>query len=121
MTIKEIFDKYNIKYKSIQENKDMQLFRIGETNVLVKFYDNNTYKFKREWYNSLIDNTEKYALLIIDKKLKKQYFMKFKVEYNWFSDGFTNCDKPELFIGKQMLDYSSQMNSIVRELMALSK
>lgn len=35
---------------------------------------------------------------------------------NWLSSGFYNCDKPELYLGKQVLNYTSTLNQIISEL-----
>jgi len=120
VTINELFDEYNIKYEVTKRDKGIQLYKIGKTNLLIWLNDGNVFKLKREWFNALITGGDRYSLLLIDKTVKKYYYLKFNQRNNWFSEGFLNCDKTEIFLGKQVLNYEKTMNLIITDLVKSS-
>ena len=116
MTINELLDKHDIKYESIKAEKGMNIFKVGTINVLFWINDGNTFKMKRTWFEILENNCEKYNLVLYDKKGKQYYYLKFTNKNNWLSGSFNNCDKPELFLGKQVLNNVSTLGNIVADL-----
>ena len=77
MTINELFDKYNIRYEMKQQDKGIQLYKVGKINLLIWFNDGNIFKLKRKWFNVLTADGDKYSLLLFDKAAKKYYYLKF--------------------------------------------
>lgn len=120
MTISELFDKYNISYEMKQQDKGIQLYKVGKTNLLIWLNDGNVFKLRRKWFNALTADGDRYSLLLFDKTEKKYYYLKFNQRNNWFSEGFLNCDKSEIFLGKQVLNYAKTMNQIIPELVKSS-
>ncbi len=116
MTINELLDKHNIKYKKIKTDKGINLFKVGNTNVLFWINDGNVFKMQRKWFELLEENCEKYALFLYDKKSKRYYYIKFLNKNNWLSGSFGNCDKPELFLGKEVLNNPSAIGNILTDL-----
>lgn len=116
MTINELLDKHNIKYEKIKNDKGINLFKVGNTNVLFWINDGNAFKMKRKWFELLEENCEKYALFLYDKKSKQYYYIKFLNKNNWLSGSFDNCDKSELFLGKQVLNSPSTIGNILVDL-----
>lgn len=116
MTIHELLDKHNIKYEKLKADKGINLFKVGNTNVLFWINDGNAFKMKRNWFELLEDNCEKYALFLYDKKGKQYYYIKFLNKNNWLSGSFGNCDKSELFLGKQVLNSPSTIGNILTDL-----
>lgn len=116
MTINELLDKYEIKYKSVKVEKGINIFKIGATNILFWINDGNVFKMKRSWFESLDNNCERYNLFLYDKKGKQYYYLKFLNKNNWLSGSFNNCDKPELFLGKQVLNSPSTLGNIIKDL-----
>ena len=47
MTISELLDKHNIKYEKLKADKGINLFKVGNTNVLFWINDGNAFKMKR--------------------------------------------------------------------------
>lgn len=116
MTIYELLDKYEIKSNKIKNDKNANIFSVGEINVLFLINNSNAFKIKREWFNALSDKCNKYALFLFDKKDKKYYFIKFMKKNNWLSGSFIDCDKDELFLGKQVLNYTSSIGKFITEM-----
>lgn len=121
MTINELFDKYEIKYKKIAADKGITLFNIGNMNVMFWMNDGNAFKMKRKWFEALEAGCEKYALFLLDKKTKTYYYIKFLNKNNWLSGSFKGCDKPELFLGKQVLNSQSTLSKIISDLKTVGK
>lgn len=116
MTINELLDKHNIKYEKIKAEKGISLFSVGKTNVLFWINEGNAFKMKRSWFELLEENCERYALFLYDKKAKQYYYIKFLNKNNWLSGSFNNCDKLELFLGKQVLNSPSTIGNILADL-----
>ena len=77
MTIHELLDKHNIKYEKLKADKGINLFKVGNTNVLFWINDGNAFKMKRNWFERLEENCDRYALFLYDKKGKQYYYIKF--------------------------------------------
>ena len=73
----------------------------------------NAFKFPRELFYYLDNYKLPYTLLLEDTKERKVYFLEFKCENNWLSSSFHRCDKEELFLGKQVLNYQSNIGRII--------
>ena len=116
MTITEVLNKYDIKHEKIKAEKGITLLRIKETNILFWINDNNVFKMKRQWFDCLEKDCKQYVLFLYDKQDKKYYYVKFINKNNWFSSNFYNCDKSELYLGKQILNYSKSLNQIIVDL-----
>lgn len=121
MTIYELLDKYEIKYKNLSSEKSINIFSVGNLNVLFWINDGNVFKMKRKWMEQLSDNCVEYALFLLDKKTKKYYYVKFENKNNWLSGSFINCDKEELFLGKQILNYPSTITKFVSDMKKYDK
>lgn len=121
MTINELFDKYDIKYKRLGAEKGMTLFRIGDMNVMFWMNEGNAFKMKRKWFDALEKDCDRYALFLLDKKTKTYYYLKFLNKNNWLSGSFKGCDKPELFLGKQVLNNTSTLGKIITDLSKIGK
>lgn len=116
MTITEVFDKNQINYKRVKAEKNMILYKIGEMNVMVWINDGNSFKMKKSWFEILEGDCNQYSLFLCDKKNKQYYYIKFPNKNNWLSGSFKNCDKEELFLGKQVLNYSSTITKLLIDL-----
>lgn len=116
MTIIELLDKYNIEYTKVKADKSINIFKVGNTNVLFWINNGNAFKMKRVWYDTLEKDCEDYVLFLYDKRDKRYYYVKFANKNNWLSGSFRNCDKPELFLGKQVLNSSNTLESIIKDL-----
>lgn len=121
MTIIELLDKHNIEYTKIKSEKSMNIFKVGNTNVLFWINDGNSFKMKRAWFETLDKACENYVLFLYDKKGKRYYYVKFRNKNNWLSGSFGNCDKPELFLGKEVLNNVSTLEAIIVDLKKRSK
>lgn len=120
MTIIDALEKYEIKYSKIKIEKAISIFKVGEMNVLFWINDGNAFEMKRRWFELLAKECLSYALILYDKTNKKYYFIKLPNNNNWVSGSFNNCDKSELFLGKQVLNYPSTINSILKDLKSKS-
>ena len=116
MTIYELIEKNNIKYEIVKKGKEMNVFKVGTTNILFWINSGNTFKMKRDWFQIIEDNCEKYSLFLYDKSGKQYYYLKFPNKNNWLSGSFKSCDKSELFLGKQVLNSSSTLNNIIADI-----
>lgn len=116
MTITDFLNKYDIKHEKIKSQKGITLLKIKDTNVMFWINDNNMFKMKRQWFEILENECKHYILFLYDKKDKKYYYLKFMDKNNWFSSSFYSCDKPEIYLGKQVLNYSKSINQIITEL-----
>lgn len=116
MTINELLDKHNINYKKLKAEKGISLFSVGITNVFFWISEGNAFKMKRSWFELLENSCESYALFLDDKKGKQYYYIKFLNKNNWLSGSFNNCDKSELFLGKQVLNSPSTLGNILIDL-----
>lgn len=116
MTITELLNKYDIRHEKVKAEKGITLLKIKDTNVLFWINDSNMFKMKRQWFEILEKDCKQYILFLYDKKEKKYYYLKFLDKNNWFSSSFYGCDKPELYLGKQVLNYSKSLNQIVADL-----
>lgn len=116
MTIFELLDKYDIKYRKISSDKGRYFFKIANTNVMFWINNGNIFKMKRSWYELLKNDCDKYILFLFDKKEKKYYYLKFLNKNNWFSGSFENCNKSELFLGKEVLNNVKSLGSIINDL-----
>lgn len=94
----------------------MNLFKVGNTNVLFWINEGNAFKMKRDWFELLEKNCERYTLFLYNKKDKQYYYIKFLNKNNRLSGSFNNCDKPELFLGKQVLNSPSTIGNILADL-----
>lgn len=116
MTIEELFDKYNIEYTVIKKEQKIQLLKVNDYNLLIWINDNNLFKMHRKWFEQLENNCEKYALLLVDKSVKKNYYIKCKNKNNWVSQGFYNCNKNEIYLGKQVMNYEKSLAYIISDI-----
>ena len=121
MTIDELFDKNQIKYNKIKYGKGKSIFKINETNVLFWINNNNVFKLERKWFELLESDCKKYVLFLFDKENKKYYYLKFQDVNNWLSSGFYSCDKPELYLGKQIMNSTQSLAYIISDLKKMSK
>ena len=120
MTLYEVLDKYQINYKRIAVGKNINLFNVGKTNVAFMINNGNVFKMTRKTYEILTSNCEDLFIVLLDSKNKKYYAIKLKLN-NWLTSGFKNCDKNELFLGKQVLNYPTTLNRVITELKKMSK
>lgn len=116
MTIEELLKKNEIDYSVIEKSKPIQLIRVADTNVMIWINEGNVFKLKRSCFEILESNCSKYVVMLLDKSNKKYYYIKFQEKNNWLSSGFYSCDKSEIFIGKQVLNYESTIPKIISEL-----
>ena len=119
MTIEELLKKNEIDFSVIEKSKSIQQIRIADTNVMIWINEGNVFKFKRCLFEKLENNCSQYALMLFDKNNKKYYFIKFVEKNNWLSSGFYSCDKNEIFLGKQVLNYETTLPKILAELKKL--
>ena len=116
MTVNELFDKNQIKYKRTQIDKGIALYKIGKLNVIIWINYGNIFKMERKCFDLLDKECETYALFMCDKKNNQYYYIKFPNKNNWLSGSFRNSDKDELFLGKQVLNYPSTLGKLVVDL-----
>ncbi len=116
MTVNELLNKHSIKHESIFSEKGIYIFSVGSTNVLFWINEGNSFKMKRDWFEILQKNCEKYVLCLYDRKNNKYYYIKFPNKNNWLSGSFNSCEKEELFLGKQVLNNQSTMGNILVDL-----
>ena len=120
MTIFEVLDKYDICYTKIGNTMKANMFSVGNINCLFKVNKGNVFKLDRKTFDILRNDCEEYRIILFDSVNKKYYYLKLKNNNNWLSGGFDNCQKDELFLGKQVLNYQNTINSILTELKRLS-
>jgi hypothetical protein len=116
MTIGELLDKNKIDNTKIKTEKGITILKIKEMNVIFWINEGNVFKMKRTWFEMLEENCKQYSLFLYDKKDNKYFYIKFQNKNNWVSSGFNNCDKSEVFLGKQVLNYPSTINKILVDL-----
>lgn len=116
MTLGELLTQNGIKFTKVLSQSGLALLKIENTNVLFWNNENNVFKMKREIFEALERNCSSYRLVLLDKEEKKYYYLKFPNMNNWLSNGFNSCDKKELYLGKQVLNCQSTLNSIVMDL-----
>lgn len=113
MTIYELLDKNGISYTKINVKKGMNMFKIGNTNVLFKVNNNNQFSLQRDVFRILESNCDFYALLLLNSVGKTYYFLDFKNKNNWLKGCFESCDKKEIRLGKIVLNEKSTLNKAI--------
>lgn len=116
MTIQELLKSNDIFFTVKYKEKNTLLLDISNYSVLVLLNNSSSFKMKRSLFEEMIKISEKQIYILIDNTSKKYYFMKFPKANNWLSSGFYNCDKQELFLGKQVLNYQKSLSNIMSEL-----
>lgn len=115
MTIYDLLEKHEIKCKRISGEKNINIFSVGKLNVIFWINDGNVFKMRRKWMEQLSNKCDEYALFLFDKKAKKYYYVKFRNKNNWLNVSYINCDKEELFLGKQILNYPSTIAKFIAD------
>lgn len=116
MTIGELLTKHDIKFIPMKKIDNINMLKIGDSGVLVWFNNSNTFKLKRKVHDEFSKISNKQVYLLIDTLNKKYYYMKFPTTRNWLTEGFYNCDKNEIFLGKQVMNYSRTLTQVIAEL-----
>lgn len=112
MTVEEIFKQKDIVYEMIYMEKKVKIFSLKTKNIMFWLNDSNIYEMKRVWFD-LLSQKDKYALVLWDACKKSYYYIKFDGKNNWLSNSFSCCDKQELFLGKQILNYKAGLSQII--------
>ncbi len=116
MTITDVLKKYDIEHTVIAKTNQTIFLRLKSKTVLFWINEGNAFKMKRKWFELLQKEEKKYALVLCDKVNKKYYYLKFNEENNWLQNSFDNCDKDELFLGKQVLNELTTLNRIMMDI-----
>lgn len=119
MTIQELFKANEINYKVKHKENNISLLEISNYSVLIWINNNSSFKMKRNLLKEMNKISEKQVYLLIDSTTKKYYFMKFPKANNWLTSGFYNCNKDELFLGKQVLNNQTSLSNIISEIKKL--
>lgn len=119
MTIQELLKTKEIEFVPKYKEKNILVVNISDYSVLIWINNNNTFKMKRSILEEMNNVSEKQVYFLIDNTAKKYYFMKFPKSNNWLTSGFYNCDKDELFLGKQVLNNQKPLSNIISELKEL--
>ena len=119
MTIKDILDQNKIVFSIIYKDKKAEIIQIKDCKIIIWENKGNVFKMRREWFDKLSDNCNKYYILLVDSVNNQTFFIKFIEKNNWLSSSFLCCEKEEIYLGKQVLQYKSDTNKIISEIIKI--
>lgn len=104
--IENIFAQEKIEYKKIDEEKCVKLYKINSKyHLLYMKSKGNQFLLHRDFFEYLDSNSLPYSILLHDTQRDKYYYLELRKANNWIKSCFATCDKDEIFLGKQILNY----------------
>lgn len=104
--MEELLTKWKIEYKKIDEEKNLRLFKIkSKIHLLYMENKGNQFLISRDFFEYLDSNSLPYTILLHDISKDKYYYLELRKANNWIKSCFATCDKDEIFLGKQVLNY----------------
>lgn len=116
MTVKNILEQNKILFSIIYKDKKVEIIQIKDCKIIIWVNKGNIFKMDRKWFEKLSNNCSKYYTVLVDSINNQMFFIKFIEKNNWLSNSFSCCEKEEIFLGKQVLQYKSDMNKIISEI-----
>lgn len=115
--LQKLFHDEKIEYKLLDSDSNIKLYKVS-SKCLILYIKNygNQFTLNRDFFEYLDGNSLPYKLLLHDAKAKKIYFLELKKENNWVKSCFATCDKDEIFLGKQVLNYSISKEMLAKKL-----
>jgi hypothetical protein len=106
ISVEKLFKDIKIEFKLLDSESIYKVYKIGEKkNLLVINNKNNQFKLSRDWFDYLDFNSLPYSILLLSQFNDEMYYLELNKEHNWVKSCFESCDKEEIFLGKQVLNY----------------
>ena len=115
--IEKIFAQKKIEYKKIDEEDEVKLYKINsKCHLLYIKNKGNQFLMHRDFFEYLDSNSLPYKILLHDIKKDKFYYLELEKVSNGIKSCFATCNKEEIYLGKQVLNYSIDEIRLCRKL-----
>lgn len=122
MNLQRILKDNNIPFKQIDKDEEYTVLKINNKIMLLCVEEKgNIFKLHRDYYDYIEGNSLPYMIVLCDIKNKKSYLLDLTKGVNWVKNSFESCDKDELFLGKQILNYSINESDLIKALKRKTK
>lgn len=115
--IENILAQEKIEYKKIDEDKGVKLYKFNSKSHLLYIKSKgNQFLLTRDFFEYLDSNSLPYSILLHDIQKNKLYYLELRKDNNWIKSCFATCDKEEIYLGKQVLNYPIDKKSLCLKL-----